>query len=52
MMASDRKHVSGAFSRRTFLKSASLTLGGLGLARYGLLEGWAGAAPAAAPAAR
>ncbi|HNW07772.1 MAG TPA: hypothetical protein PKM81_08625 [Verrucomicrobiota bacterium] len=51
MMPSDRKHVSGAFSRRTFLKSASLTLGGLGLARYGRLEGWAGAAPAAAPAA-
>jgi hypothetical protein len=32
--------------RRTFLKSTSLVLGTSGLARYGLVEGWAGAAPA------
>ena len=33
-------------NRRTFLKSTSLALGTCGLAQYGLMEGWAGAAPA------
>jgi hypothetical protein len=33
-------------NRRTFLRSTSLALGTCGLARYGMVEGWAGAAPA------
>ncbi len=33
-------------NRRTFLKSTSLALGTCGLAKYGLMEGWAEAAPA------
>ncbi|HEY5482071.1 MAG TPA: hypothetical protein VIL39_11360, partial [Verrucomicrobiae bacterium] len=33
-------------NRRTFLRSTSLALGTCGLARYGVVEGWAGAAPA------
>ena len=32
-------------NRRTFLKSTSLALGACGLARYGLMEGWAEGAP-------
>ncbi len=45
-MSSDLKHTSGTFNRRTFLKSASLALGSCGLAKYGLIGGWAGTAPA------
>ena len=33
-------------NRRSFLKSTSLGVGACGLAQYGLMEGWAGAAPA------
>lgn len=39
------KQRGGIFDRRMFLKSASLALGGCALAKYGLIEGWAGAAP-------
>ena len=38
--------MGGRQTRRSFLRSASLALGTCGLAQYGLVEGWAGAAPA------
>jgi hypothetical protein len=38
--------MAGTLNRRTFLKSASLALGSCELARHGLLESWAGTAPA------
>src|ERR1035441_3636144 len=44
-MAPNRKRTRGTLNRRTFLKSASLALGSCGLVKYGLTEGWAGAAP-------
>jgi hypothetical protein len=44
-MTPNQQQTGGMLNRRTFLRSASLALGTCGLARYGLLEGWAGAAP-------
>ena len=41
-MASNQERTGGMLNRRTFLKSASLALGSCGLAKYGLVEGWAG----------
>jgi hypothetical protein len=38
--------MAGTLNRRIFLKSGFLALGGCGLTRLGLMEGWAGAAPA------
>jgi hypothetical protein len=46
-MASNQEQAGGMVNRRTFLKTTSLALGTCGLAQPGLLEGWAGAAPAA-----
>src|ERR1039457_2059686 len=45
-MAPNRMRTAVSLNRRTFLKSASLALGSCGLANYGLMEEWAGAAPA------
>ena len=50
-MTSNQTQTVSPLNRRTFLKSASLALGSCELARYGLLEGWAEAAPAGKPAA-
>ena len=46
MLFRSHKRTDGNLNRRTFLKSASLALGSCGLAKYGLMERWAGAAPA------
>jgi hypothetical protein len=40
-MASNQERAGGLLKRRTFLKSASLALGGCALAKFGPLEGWA-----------
>ena len=45
-MTSNHEQMGGRQTRRSFLRSASLALGTCGLAQYGLVEGWAGAAPA------
>src|ERR1035438_4287103 len=45
-MALNYKRTAGSLNRRIFLKSAFLAVGSCGLARLGLVEDWAGAAPA------
>jgi hypothetical protein len=44
-MASKQTQAGGMVNRRTFVKTASLALGTCGLARCGLIEHWAKAAP-------